>query len=164
MAAISSSPAASLQPLAIEADARDHSPRRRQRQLKRVHRVEQVLLVLLQILVVSERKPMHHAMQSAQMETTRGAFARSSSAASGFFFWGMIEEPALHASGNSQKPNSAARPQHQLGPQPREMRGASGGSAQIVKAKSRLETASIEFGAGSWKPSSCATSSGRYRN
>ena len=37
----------------------------------------------------------------------RGAFARSSSAASGFFFCGMIEEPELQASGSSQKPNSA---------------------------------------------------------
>ena len=37
---------------------------------------------------------------------TRGAFARSSSAASGFFFCGMIEDPELHASGSSQKPNS----------------------------------------------------------
>ena len=39
--------------------------------------------------------------------TTRGAFARSSSAASGFFFCGMIEEPDAHASETSQKPNSS---------------------------------------------------------
>src|SRR5439155_82598 len=31
---------------------------------------------------------------------------RTSPAASGFFFCGMIEEPELHASGSSQKPNS----------------------------------------------------------
>ena len=37
----------------------------------------------------------------------RGAFARSSSAASGFFFCGMIEEPDAHASATSQKPNSS---------------------------------------------------------
>ena len=36
----------------------------------------------------------------------RGALARSSSAASGFFFCGMIEDPELHASGSSQNPNS----------------------------------------------------------
>ena len=36
----------------------------------------------------------------------RGAFARSSSAASGFFFCGMIEEPDAHASETSAKPNS----------------------------------------------------------
>ena len=38
---------------------------------------------------------------------TRGALARSSSAASGFFFWGMIDEPLDHASGISTKPNSS---------------------------------------------------------
>src|SRR5215213_10153122 len=38
---------------------------------------------------------------------TRGAFARSSSAASGFFFCGMIEEPDAQASATSQKPNSS---------------------------------------------------------
>ena len=36
----------------------------------------------------------------------RGALARSSSAASGFFFCGMIDEPDDHASGSSTKPNS----------------------------------------------------------
>ncbi len=39
--------------------------------------------------------------------TTRGALARSSSAASGFFFCGMIDEPDAHASDTSQKPNSS---------------------------------------------------------
>ena len=37
---------------------------------------------------------------------TRGAFARSSSAESGFFFCGMIEEPEEKDSSSSQKPNS----------------------------------------------------------
>ena len=39
--------------------------------------------------------------------TMRGAFARSSSAASGFFFCGMIDEPDAQASATSQKPNSS---------------------------------------------------------
>ena len=43
---------------------------------------------------------------AARCPTIRGALPRSSSAASGFFFWGMIEEPELHSSGSSQKPNS----------------------------------------------------------
>jgi hypothetical protein len=33
--------------------------------------------------------------------------ARSSSAASGFFFCGMIEDPDAHASDTSQNPNSS---------------------------------------------------------
>ena len=36
----------------------------------------------------------------------RGALPRSSSAASGFFFWGMMLEPEAKESGSSQKPNS----------------------------------------------------------
>ena len=44
---------------------------------------------------------------AARWATTRGALARSSSAASGFFFCGMIEEPDAHASATSQKPNSS---------------------------------------------------------
>jgi len=48
----------------------------------------------------------HHAVQRRQMSDHARAFARNSSAASGFFFWGMIELPELHASGSSQKENS----------------------------------------------------------
>ena len=44
---------------------------------------------------------------AAGAPTIRGALARSSSAASGFFFWGMIDEPLVHASGSSTKPNSS---------------------------------------------------------
>ena len=63
----------------------------------------------------------------------RGALARSSSAASGFFFCGMIEEPEDHASGSSQKPTSCARPQHELGAQAREVGGAGRGGVQVVQ-------------------------------
>ena len=37
----------------------------------------------------------------------RGALALMSSAASGFFFWGMIEEPDAQASATSANPNSS---------------------------------------------------------
>jgi hypothetical protein len=37
----------------------------------------------------------------------RGAFARRSSAASGFFFCGMIDEPDDHASLSVRNPNSS---------------------------------------------------------
>ena len=39
--------------------------------------------------------------------TTRGAFARSSSAASGFFFCGIRLDPEANESDTRQKPNSA---------------------------------------------------------
>ena len=44
----------------------------------------------------------------------RGAFARRSSAASGFFFCGMIDEPLDHASLKRHEPELLARPQHDL--------------------------------------------------
>ena len=37
----------------------------------------------------------------------RGAFARRSSAASGFFFWGIIDDPVAHASASRRTPNSS---------------------------------------------------------
>ena len=43
----------------------------------------------------------------ASRPATRGALARSSSAASGFFFWGIRLEPEANASATSQKPNSS---------------------------------------------------------
>ena len=39
--------------------------------------------------------------------STRGALARRSSAASGFFFWGMRLEPEAKLSATSQNPNSS---------------------------------------------------------
>ena len=42
----------------------------------------------------------------ASEAATRGALPRSSSAASGFFFWGMMLEPEAKESAASQNPNS----------------------------------------------------------
>ncbi len=53
--------------LAVEAHARDHPARGRERQLERVDRVEQVLLVLLQVLVVGQRQRVHHAVERRQV-------------------------------------------------------------------------------------------------
>ena len=44
--------------------------------------------------------------RAVRWATTRGALPRSSSAASGFFFWGISEELELHESDSSQNPNS----------------------------------------------------------
>ena len=43
----------------------------------------------------------------ARWDTIRGAFARSSSAASGFFFCGMIDDEEAQSSRTSQNPNSS---------------------------------------------------------
>ena len=112
---------------------RDHPVGGGERQLDGVARVEQVLLVLLEVLVVGERERVHHAVEPCRWETTRGAFARSSSAASGFFFWGMIEEPARPGVGELAEAELGARPQHQLGAEAREVGGAGGGRAEVVE-------------------------------
>src|SRR5438067_1563046 len=62
----------------------------------------------------------------------RGGLARSSSAASGFFFWGMIEEPEAHASETSQHPNSSL--DHRTISAPRRERWV----AQVAAAAGRL--------------------------
>src|SRR5918993_5310811 len=87
---------------------------------------------------------------------TRGALARSSSAASGFFFCGMIEEPEAQASETWQKPNSS-EDQSTISAPSRERCVAHVAAADRKSStKSRLETASIELGATEAKPSSRA--------
>ncbi len=92
-------------------------------------------------------------------EEMRGALARRSSAASGFFFCGMMLEPDEKSSATSQKPNSSL--DHSTISEPSRERCI----AQIADAerwsstKSRFETASIEFGVSESKPSSRATAS-----
>ena len=76
-------------------------------QLDRVDRVEELLLVLLEVLVVGERQAVEHAVRVRSRPATRGALARSSSAASGFFFCGIRLEPEAKRSATSQKPNSS---------------------------------------------------------
>src|SRR5262245_4381932 len=90
----------------------------------------------------------------------RGAFARSSSAASGFFFCGMIDEDDAQASETSQNPNSSD--DHSTISAPSRDRWVAHVEAaeRKSKTKSRFETASIEFGTTPpAKPSSEATSS-----
>ena len=83
---------------------------------------------------------------AARRATTRGAFPRSSSAASGFFFCGMIELPLVQASDRTTKPNSSL--DHRTSSAPRRERCVAQVAAAERKSrtKSRFETASIEFG------------------
>ena len=101
-----------------------------------------------------------HAVQRLQVaRRSRGALARSSSAASGFFFCGMIDEPDAHVVATPrQKPNSSE--DHSTISAPSRDRCVAQVAAALRKSstKSRLETASIEFGTTPAKPSSDATS------
>ena len=94
--------------LAVEARAADHAGRRGEAEPQRVDGVEEVLLVLLEVLVVGQRQRVQDAVQRGEVRRRRAApCARSSSAASGFFFCGMIEQPLVQASDSSTKPNSS---------------------------------------------------------
>ena len=70
---------------------------------------------------------------ATRLETRRGALARSSSAASGFFFWGMIEEPDAHASETSQNPYSSVDHSTISRAQARQVGGAGRGRRQVVE-------------------------------
>ena len=65
--------------------------------------------------------------------TTRGAFARSSSAASGFFFCGMRRRAGGEVVGELAEAELLARPDHDLGAQPREVRRADRPPRQVVE-------------------------------
>ncbi len=88
---------------------------------------------------------------------TRGALPRSSSAASGFFFCGMIDDPDDQASDSVMKPNSALV--HRTTSWPSRLRcvAHTDSAWSRSRAKSRLETASTELGTTPAKPSSSAT-------
>ena len=108
VAARNSSPAAAARRSRSEGVPLEHPGRGLQAQVERVDRVEQVLLVLLHVLVVGQREAVHARRAGATgAAPTRGALARSSSAASGFFFCGMMLEPEVNESESSRKPNSS---------------------------------------------------------
>ncbi len=87
---------------------------------------------------------------------TRPTFPRTSSGTSGFFFWGMIEEPVQKRSGRSMKPKRSD--DHSTSSSEKRERWVIASAAQPVNsmAKSLSLTASSEFSAGRSKPSSSA--------
>ena len=68
-------------------------------------RLEHRRLVVLHVLRIGERQALHRHHQRGQAADDPPAWPRTSSAASGFFFCGMIELPVLSASGRRTKPN-----------------------------------------------------------
>ena len=83
--------------------------------------------------------------------------ARSSSAASGFFFCGMIEEPEAKLSSTSQNPNSSLDHSTISAPSRDRCVAQVAAAPSMSSTKSRLETASSEFCETDSKPSSRAT-------
>ena len=91
-----------------------------------------------------------------RLPMTRPALARTSSAASGFFFCGMMEEPVVKASDSRMKRNWA---EHQItiSSAKRDRCMAQIDDAdRYSSAKSRSDTASSELAVGRLKPSASA--------
>ena len=88
---------------------------------------------------------------------SRPALPRASSAMSGFFFCGMIEEPVAKASSSSTQPNSGEVHSTTSSPSRDRCTPISAATNRNSAAKSRSETASIELAAAAVKPSSWAT-------
>jgi hypothetical protein len=56
-----------LHPAAVEVQLADHLARHLKLELERVDRVEQALLVLLEVLVVGERQPVQHSVERREV-------------------------------------------------------------------------------------------------
>jgi len=82
---------------------------------------------------------------------------RTSSGTSGFLFCGMIDEPVQYASGRRTKPKRGLAQSTSSSASRDRCTIASAAQAQNSTAKSRSETASIEFSHSASKPSSRAT-------
>src|SRR5262245_19566711 len=95
----------------------------------------------------------------AKAAPIRGPLPRSSSAASGFFFWGMMLEPDAKVSAGLQKPNSSLDQSTSSEPSRERWTAQIAAAERKSSAKSRLETASSEFCIGLRKPSSAAIDS-----
>ena len=133
VAAISSSPAASRRRSRVEAHAGDHAGRRGQLELERVDGVEDVLLVLLQVLVVGERQRVQHAVHGGEVpDQARGLRAQELGGV-GVLLLGHDRGARAPRVGQLAEAELAARPQHELGAEAREVGGAGGGSGQVVE-------------------------------
>ena len=83
----------------------DHRGHRREAQHEQPGGFEHRRLVVLHVLRIGQRQALHRHHQRGQAPTIRPEWPRTSSAASGFFFCGMIELPVESASGSATKPN-----------------------------------------------------------
>ncbi len=88
---------------------------------------------------------------------SRPAFPRASSAMSGFFFCGNIEDPVANASGSFMKPNSSLAHRTTSSPIRERCTWVSAAANSASATKSRSDTASSEFSNRCVNPSASAT-------
>jgi len=119
--------------LAAEAKAREHPPRRLQAQLERVHRVEEVFLVLLEVLVVGQRQPVHDAMQRHQVTGDAGGLGAQQLGGVRVLLLGHQRGARGVGVRDLAERKFLARPHHDLRPQARQMHRAGGGGGDEVE-------------------------------
>ena len=121
-----------LQRLAAEADRLQHPTRGDQAQLECVHRVEQMLLVFLEVLVIGQRQAVHEAVQRDQVAGQTRRLGPQQLRRVRILLLGHDRGPRSPRVRQLAESKLLAGPQHELGAQPREVHGASGGRGQIV--------------------------------
>ena len=92
----------------------------------------------------------------------RPALARTSSAASGFFFCGMIDEAGGESVGERDETKLGRHPDDDLLGQPREVDGRDAGGGQGLQGEIAVSHSVEEFAAGRSKPSALAVWSGQW--
>ena len=119
-------------PVGPEARAGDHAGHRRQEQVDRVDRVEQVLLVLLHVLVVGQRQAGHHAEQARQVGDQARRLAARELGGVGVLLLRQHRRAGAERVVELDEPGLLARPQHDLGAEPREVHAELRGEVQVV--------------------------------
>ncbi len=98
---------------------------------ERIFRLEQRLLVFLQILAVADRQALHGRQPAGRTgRCTRPALPRTSSSGSGFFFCGIRLLPVAAVSASSKKPNSSDVKRMQILGEPAEVHHRQRGRVQ----------------------------------
>ena len=92
----------------VELEGRDEPGEGAEGEGAGVERVEERRLVLLEVAVVGERESLEGGEQPGEVpDRAVRSCPRASSATSGFFFWGSMDEPVAYSSARRAKPNSA---------------------------------------------------------
>ncbi len=112
-----------------------HSSQGSQVRGSRRHRRQ--LLVFLHVLRIGERQSLHHRQERINEPLMRPVLARTSSAASGFRFCGMIDEPVENLSERRTKPNCGVDQMTISSARPRQMGSANCRSRKENPARSR---------------------------
>ena len=112
------------QPLALEGHPAEHPARRRQRQLQGVDGVEEVLLVLLHVLVVGQRSPVHHPVQRREVPDDPRRLRAQQLGRVGVLLLRHDRGARRPGVADLAEPELLRGPEHDLRAQPRQMRRA----------------------------------------